>query len=118
MSGINSGILLNAVPLTALQIKELEAKIAETGEVFAYLNESGQICFAGNLDTELIKELAWHYTSEITSTTEAVTKKVYRKSANNTYNLDTAYTKAPGATDWQPISSRLGESCLDSFILS
>ncbi len=118
MSGINAGILLNATPLTAAQIKELEEKIAQTGEIFAYLDESGQICFAGNLDAELVKELAWHYTSEITSTPEVVTKKVYKKSANNTYTLDVTFTKAPSATDWVPVASLLDEACLDSFILS
>ena len=40
MPGINSGILSNAYPLTAEQIKELEKRAIETNEIFVYLNDN------------------------------------------------------------------------------
>lgn len=40
MSGINTGILHNAHPLTGEQIKALENKALETGKIYAYLDEN------------------------------------------------------------------------------
>lgn len=46
MSGINSGILQNVSPLSTEAIKELERKVLETGEAYAYLDQNSKLCFA------------------------------------------------------------------------
>ena len=68
--GIDTGILTNATPLTAEQAIHLEKQVADNGEVAAYLNEDGEICFAvptadNSRYVEGIKDLAWHRASEV-----------------------------------------------------
>ena len=56
MAGINSGILHNAYPLSATQIKEVEKDVILNKKCIAYLDENNHICFAQPGDPEGIKK--------------------------------------------------------------
>ena len=100
LTGISSGILHNAHPLTAAQIKALEQKVLETGEAFVYLDENRQLCFAAPFDPDLVKELAWHSAHELKTTGEILTKTEYIKQSQKTFSLDRILQKQSYDEPW------------------
>lgn len=104
MIGINSGLLVNATPLSASQEAELEMRsLAEGNTAYAYLNADNQICFILHKNPELIKKLAWHYAYEISSSTDGtLTKKVYKKNGLDTFNLTDVLLKPSYEESWLP----------------
>lgn len=122
MAGINTGILTNAYPLTTEQIKALEERALTTKETFVYLDEQGKICFTGNINPDILKDLAWHNTYELkTSETGLLVKNVYTKQSKDTFKLKETLQKVSINDDvWDLIYSSVGilnESLLDDFIL-
>jgi hypothetical protein len=104
MSGINSGILTNARPLAAEQIKALEKQALETNETFAYLDEQGKLCFTGPSGPDIIKELAWHNASELSSNDGVLSKKVYRKNGLKSFYLKEILQKHSQDDAWELFS--------------
>ena len=101
MSGIDAGILVKAHPLTEEQIKQLEKKVLENRDAFAYLNENKELCFAIPQGVDQIKELAWHKTSELyTDEDNTFIKKVYRRYTPNSYALDIVLQKQNLDDSW------------------
>lgn len=100
MSGINSGILQNASPLSAEAIKELERKVLETGEAYAYLDQNSKLCFAMPHGIEGIQELAWNSAYELSSASGTLTKKAYKKTGLKTFTLDKTFTKSSIDEPW------------------
>jgi hypothetical protein len=102
MSGINTGILSNAYPLTAEQIKELEKRALETQETIAYLDEQGNLCFAGPFDPEVFKELAWNKAYELsTDSSGTLNKKGYKKEGLKSFSLKATMQKQDASEAWQ-----------------
>lgn len=122
MPGINTGILINARPLTTAQISEVEKRALENRETIAYLNEQGKICFAGLDNPEPIKELAWHHVYELAAGDDALTKKAYKKDGLKSFRQVETYKKQVYEDDWMVESNfRLADGCVfitsDNFIL-
>lgn len=90
MSGINTGILTNAYPLTAEQIRELERQVLEEQQSFAYLNENSELCFVLPWGINIIKDLAWNKAYEINAEENLVTKATYSKTGLDTYKSNGA----------------------------
>ena len=93
MSGINSGILYNAHPLTSEQIAALEKKVLETGETVVYLDENSELCFAACASQDIIKKLAWNNAYELTTENGLFTKKVYAKTGLDSFILKDVFQK-------------------------
>lgn len=100
MSGINTGILTNAHPLSTDHIKELEAKVLNGGGSFAYLDENSRLCFAMHKSVNSIKELAWDNAYELTNAGSLLTKRAYKKTGLKTFVLDKTFTKADINAAW------------------
>lgn len=103
MSGINTGILHNAHPLTGEQIKALENKALETGEIYAYLDENQKLCFTGSFDPTLIKDLAWN-NAHCLENDEKLTKKVYEKTGLKSFSLSKILQKQTIDDAWKDIA--------------
>ena len=120
MSGINTGILTDAFPLTADQVKTIENKVLETKEAVVFLDENKELCYAVASGPELIKELAWHSTYELVKENGVLIKRVYRKNSLDTFFLKATLQKYSFNDSWSSIDSSAGlldESLLDEFIL-
>lgn len=119
MPGINSGILTNAYPLTAEQIKNLEQRVLETGSAIAYLNENEELCFAMPAGVGSIKDLAWNHAYEIKTENNLITKSVYAKTSLNTIALTDVLQKQSVNDPWTSIGtvSLLDVGLLDEYIL-
>lgn len=100
MPGIDIGILTNAYPLTAEQISELEKRVFETQEAFAYLDEQSKLCFTGPFGPEIIKELAWHNAYELSSNDGILNKKVYKKAGLKSFYLKETLQKQSYDDAW------------------
>lgn len=120
MPGINSGILTNAYPLTADQIKNLEKRVLETGIAIVYLNESKELCFAMPTGVEGIKDLAWSHAYELKTENSLITKNVYEKTSIDTIALTDVMQKQSINDSWTSVgaTSLLDEALLDNFILN
>jgi hypothetical protein len=120
LSGINTGILTNAFPLTAEQVKALENRVLETEEAVVFLDENKEVCYAMPFDPELIKELAWQNAYELIAEDGLLTKKIYKKQSLETFSLEEILQKRSYEDSWGLIGSSAGlldESLLDEFIL-
>jgi hypothetical protein len=104
-TGINTGILTNAYPLSTEQIKELEKRALEEQKAFAYLDENSQLCFALPGGVDSIKDLAWNNVYELHSEEGTFTKKVYIKTGLDTYTHTVTLTKESIDDTWQNSSS-------------
>lgn len=102
MPGINTGILTNAYPLTAEQILELERRVLENRETFAFLDENSKLCFAIPQGVDGIKELAWNHAYELTTENDVLIKKAYKKDSLKSYHLEDTFTKEHLLDTWQP----------------
>jgi hypothetical protein len=100
-TGINTGILTNAYPLSTEQIKELEKLALEEQKAFAYLDENSQLCFALPGGVDGIKDLAWNNVYELQSEEGTFTKKVYIKTGLDTYTHTATLTKLSIDDAWQ-----------------
>lgn len=100
MSGINTGILHNAEPLSVDAIKALEKKILEDNKTYAYLDQAGELCFAMQRGVDGIKDLAWNNAYELTNAGSILTKKAYKKTGLKTFVLDSTYTKPSLNASW------------------
>lgn len=100
MSGINSGILQNVSPLSAEAIKELERKVLETGEAYAYLDQNSKLCFAMPHGVDGIKKLAWNNAYELSNENGTLTKRAYKKTGLKTFALDKTFTKSSIDEPW------------------
>lgn len=100
-TGINTGILTNAYPLSTEQIKELEKLALEEQKAFAYLDENSQLCFALPGGVDGIKDLAWNNVYELHSEEGTFTKKVYIKTGLDTYTHTATLTKLSIDDAWQ-----------------
>lgn len=98
--GINTGILHNAEPLTATRIAELEREVLEGGKSYAYLDQTGKLCFAMQRGVDGIKDLAWNNAYELTNAGSILTKKAYKKTGLKTFVLDSIYTKPSLNASW------------------
>lgn len=105
MAGINTGILINAYPLTTEQIKALEERALITKETFAYLDDTGKVCFTSTVNPESVKDFAWHNAYELISKNNILTKKVYIKQSKDTFRLEKLYKKTSIEDAWEPIST-------------
>jgi hypothetical protein len=101
MLGNNAGILTNAYPLTAEQISALEKHVFETQEIFAYLDEQNRICFTGPVNTDVIKELAWHRAYKLSrDDSGTLNKKVYKKDGQKSFYLKETFQKQSYDDAW------------------
>ena len=102
MSGINSGILKNASPLSAEAIKELERKVLETGEAYAYLDQNSKLCFAMPHGVDGIKKLAWNsaYTINNPIKDGPYIRQAYKKTGLESSIADKLFTKPSVNADW------------------
>lgn len=109
MSGINTGILQNAYPLSSDAIKELERRVLENGTAYAYLDQNSELCFAMSHGIEGIKQLAWNHAYELLKENDLFTKKVYKKTGLMTYALKDTLQKQNMDDAWpgESINSRL-----------
>lgn len=120
MSGINTGILTNAFPLTAEQVKAIENKVLNTKEAVVFLDENKEVCYVMPFYPELIKELAWQNAYELIVENGILTKKVYKKRSLKTFSLKEILQKRSYEDSWELLYSTislLDESLLDEFIL-
>ncbi len=101
MTGINTGILTNAIPLSTARIKELEREVLENGKAFVYLDENSELCFAMNSNPEAIKKLAWNNAYELFNEDGTLTKKAYKKDSLDSYYLNNIFTKQSYTDNWQ-----------------
>lgn len=119
MPGINTGVLSNAYPLTAEQISELERRVLENQEAFAFLNENSELCFAIPQGVDGIKDLAWNSVYELANQDNILIKKEYKKVSLKSYYLANTFTKEHLLDIWQSNNSifvKLLSS--DNFILT
>lgn len=120
MSGVNTGILTNAFPLTAEQVSAIENRVLETGETIVFLNETKELCYAMPFNPELIRELAWHHAYELTEDNGVLNKKVYEKDSLETFHLSEVLQKTSIDDSWNLVPtfiSILDEGILNEFIL-
>lgn len=103
MQGINTGILSNAKPLSALEADQVQLACIENKEIVAYVDEHGNVCFAGPTSygvpyVEQIKDLAWSEAYEVHKLHDIGTgnsnpdyyydlKRAYKKRGKNDYEL-------------------------------
>lgn len=100
MAGINTGILHNAEPLSMDAIKELEKRVLEDNKAYAYLDHTGELCFAMQRGVDGIKDLAWNNAYELSNAGGALKKNAYKKTGHKTYVLDKTFTKADINAAW------------------
>lgn len=102
MSGINTGILTNASPLSSERINALEAEIlnGSSDKCFAYLDENSKLCFTMSHAADVIKELAWDNAYQLTNDSGTLTKKAYKKTGLKTFALDKTFTKTVLTATW------------------
>ena len=101
MSKINSGILYQATPLSKRAIEDLEYRVFENGEIFAYLDENKELCFSMPAGVDAIKNLAWHNAYELYKDGGTFVKQAYKKTGSNSYLLDKTYTKWYIDYEWE-----------------
>jgi hypothetical protein len=87
MSGINTGILTNAKPLSTEQVEELEKETLEEQKAFAYLDQNSELCFSLPQGVNMIKELAWNTTYELSTEATGFIKKIYKKDGLDSFYL-------------------------------
>lgn len=132
MTGINTGILTNANPLTAEQIKALEKEVLEIGCTYAYLDENAKICFASATEPSPIKELAWHNAYELKSLGGLLVNNVYTKTGLSSFELSETLYKHDYTESWGDVSYSEGlsyeladntysvqniDTCTDTYII-
>ena len=100
MSGIRTGILNNATPLSASNISELEKQVLEKSATFAYLDTDSKLCFAMPSSVDGIKKLAWNNAYELSTEEGTFIKKAYKKTGLDNYKLDKTFTKASINDSW------------------
>lgn len=103
MAGINSGILHNAHPLSAEQIKELEKRTLENNEAIAYLDENSELSFALPFAPEVIKDLAWNNAYELTAKNNTLAKKVFKKTDLDSFEKIVTLQKQAESADWDVV---------------
>ncbi len=102
MSGINTGLLYQAQPLSAAEFDTLERRVIEDKEAFICLDEKSKISFVGPFNPEVIKELAWHNAYEVLMDNNTFTKKVYEKTGSTTFALTNILFKPSIDVSWLP----------------
>ena len=109
MTGINSGILNDAYPLSAELIKQLEEQVLQDSSMYAYLDENSELCFSLPQGVDSIKELAWHNAYELSTEQGNFIKKAYKKNGLKTFYLDKTLQKSNIDDAWseQPEEERL-----------
>ena len=100
MAGINSGMLNDAYPLSADEIKRIEDAVLNTQETFAYLDEEGKLNFALGFAPALIRDLAWHNANELFEENGLFIKKVYEKTGVDTFTLSKTLQKTDIDGSW------------------
>lgn len=100
MSGINSGILQNASPLTAEQIKLIEQQAIEMNTTMVYLNEKGETCFTTPGSADSIKKLAWHNCSSLERAATATFRRDFKKTGLGTFKTTDFCCKSDDADSW------------------
>ena len=117
MNIIKTGLLDEVYPLNAKQIAELETLAAETGEVFLYANQSGDVCIAAPFNAEDLDGIAWHQLHKFTIDDTSITKTIHdRLSAVDWEIVDILQKEASGDSDsW--ISIYVVSNKLDTFKL-
>lgn len=102
--GINTGILTDAYPLSAGEIKEIEKLALENNHAYAYLDENGKLCFALPSTPESLRELAWNYAYELKTENNFFTKNVYVKNGIKSYDLSETLQKKSLSEEWEKIA--------------
>ena len=87
MSSVNTGILINAYPLTAQQIADIEAQVFTANGTYAFLSDKRELCFAFPWGVDSVKELAWHQAWELTIEDSLYVKRIYKKKSQREYYL-------------------------------
>jgi hypothetical protein len=114
MSGINSGVLTNAHPISSDVVKEIEDQVLNSKLAFVYLDENYKLCFALPLDVEDIKDLAWHNAYELTANKNSgiLFKKLYKKAGLDSYDFESMWQKAHIEDEWtcvEPVTFKLSD---------
>ncbi len=124
MSGVNTGILINAYPLTAEQIAEVEAKVFTTNGTYAFLSDNRELCFAFPWGVDDVKELAWHQAWELSIEDSLYVKRIYKKKSQREYylwktlyknSLDEPWPDDPAMTQLDPAEITLDGDILNIF---
>lgn len=113
MRTVNTGILHNATPLTAEQIKSLEKQVLEDKKSFAYLNENSELCFMLPSEVSVIKELACNVASELDSANGKIVRKQYKKTGLKTFDLDATYEKTSIDGNWNQVGTGMTVNIYD-----
>ena len=109
MSGITTGILCNALPLSAEHVKSIEKQVLENQETFAYIDENSELCFSLPSEPTVIKDLAWNNAYELISYDGTLTKKAYRKDRSKSFYLDKTFTKLDINATWNTVAAEIFE---------
>ena len=124
MSGVNTGILINAYPLTAEQIAEVEAKVFTANSTYAFLSDKRELCFAFPWGVDNVKELAWHQAWELSIEDSLYVKRIYKKKSQREYylwktlyknSLDEPWPDDPEMTQLDPAEITLDGDILNIF---
>lgn len=100
MPRINSGILHNASPLTAEQIKLIEQQAVEMNTPIVYLDENGKTCFTTNAGADAIKKLAWHNCSSIERADNATLRRDFKKTGLEAFKTTDFRYKYDDSDSW------------------
>lgn len=109
-TGITSGILTNAFPLSKSEIKELENRVLQHGGTFVYLDENTKLCFAQVMSPDAVKDFAWHNASVLTVDANGLfNKQLHKKTGLDTYTLFDTYQKETLEGEWVSTSGPIEE---------
>lgn len=100
MPGVTTGILCNALPLSAEHVKSIEKDVLENQETFAYIDENSELCFSLPSEPDVIKDLAWNNAYELCNVEGILTKHAYRKTGLETFTLDKTFIKNRVEDSW------------------
>ena len=100
MPGVTTGILCNALPLSAEHVKSVEKEVLEKQETFAYIDENSELCFSLPSNPDVIKDIAWNNAYELYNVEGTLTKNAYRKTGLETFTLDKTFIKNSVEDSW------------------
>ena len=118
MNGINTGLLKNAFPISDEQVAELEVRVLQNHEAFAYLDKNSQLCFLLPKGAEVVDTLAWQNAYELKTESDGrLIKAVYKKTGLTSFALSSTFKKDNLTDSWIINASVLNAGLLNSFIL-
>ena len=118
MEVIKTGLLHDVHPLNEEQIAELEALAVETGEVFLYANQAGDVCITAPFEAEDMDGIAWHKLHKFNSDSETVTKTIHQRLSTADWEIVDILQKDVGDDNDSWISIYIVSNKLDTFKLN